>query len=402
MAEKNDSGDKTEKPTPKRLLDARKKGDVPKSRELTSTLTLLVWLGLGASALPLVGERIAALLTGMLDSLHKPFELAAPVMGWMAVEVVLWVTALLLGPVVLVGCVTEFLQTGPVCTFEKMRPRLDALNPVRGIQKMFSMDNLFEVLKALAKTIVLFWIGWAVIKSLLPQIALLPTAPPALIGTAIWQITARLLGWTLGAFALVSVLDLAWQRHRFTQKMRMSLRDIKQEMKESEGDPHIKAQRKQTHHEWSQRNSAQAAAAANVLVVNPTHVAIAIDYDRDHCPVPTLSAKGEGDLAVAMREAAEAAGVPIVRNVSLARGLLVRAEVGELVPQDFFDAMAEVILWARQVRADLAAQAEPLRSASAATARHAAADAAPRKHRRSVPGEDMTRYPESFRRHDDS
>jgi flagellar biosynthesis protein FlhB len=155
----------------------------------------------------------------------------------------------------------------------------------------------------------------------------------------------------------------------------MSLRDIKQESKEAEGDPHVKQQRKQSQQEWSQRNAQQAARQANVLVVNPTHVAIAIDYDRDTCPVPTISAKGEDHVARAMREAAEEAGVPIVRNVPLARDLLARGEVGELVPADLFDIVAEVILWAREVRQVLNGEADPVQRASA-------------------PGEDLTRYGE--------
>jgi type III secretion protein U len=396
MAEQNDGGDKTELPTEKRLREARKKGDVPKSKEITTTLTLLVWLGLGAMALPLVGERITALTLGVLDSIRQPFSFAAPAMGWMAIEVVLWVTGLVLVPVILVGLAVEFLQAGPVFTTEKVKPKLENLDPVAGVKKMFGIDNLVEVLKAVVKTVLLFFIGWIVIKGLLPQIALLSTAEPALIGTAMWQVMLKLLGWTLAVFAMVSVLDIAWQRHSFTKKMRMSLRDIRQEMKESEGDPHVKSHRRQTQQEWAQRNAANAAANANVLVVNPTHVAIAIDYDRETCPVPTLSAKGEDEVALAMREAALAAGVPVVRNIPLARDMLVRAEVGEIVPQDLFEVMAEVILWAREVREQVQAHTDPLHPGPAAgqPGRRSA-------RRRAVPGEDLTRYPDGFRRQDD-
>jgi flagellar biosynthesis protein FlhB len=187
------------------------------------------------------------------------------------------------------------------------------------------------------------------------------------------QVTRQTLVWTLVTFLLVAALDTAYQRHAFTKKLRMSLRDIKQESKEAEGDPHVKQQRQQAHQEWSQRNAQQAARQANVLVVNPTHVAIAIDYDRETCPVPTVSAKGEDHVARAMREAAEEAGVPIVRNVPLARDLLARGEVGELVPADLFDIVAEVILWAREVRTVMG-------GGTAKTTGMAA------------PGEDLTRY----------
>jgi type III secretion protein U len=179
---------------------------------------------------------------------------------------------------------------------------------------------------------------------------------------------------TVAAFVLVALLDMVWQRHSFIKKMRMSRRDIRQEMKESEGDPYVKQQRQQAHMEWTQRNAQQAARQANVLVVNPTHVAIAIDYDRDDCPVPTVSAKGEDHVARAMREAAEEAGVPIVRNIELAHDLLARGAVGAIVPADLFDIVAEVILWAREVRDHMASGTPP---------------------RQSAPGEDLTRYPQA-------
>src|SRR5258706_13787184 len=211
-----------------------------------------------------------------------------------------------------------------------------------------------------------------------------PSLPPAAIGTLIWDLTLKLMAWTVALFALISLLDAAYQRWSFEKKMRMSLRDIKQEMKESEGDPYVKGQRRQMAQEWSQGNAQQTARNANVEVVNPTHIAIAIDYDRETNPVPTIAAKGEDHVARAMREAAEEAGVPIVRNIPLARDLLARGEVGEIIPADLFDVIAEVILWGREVRAEVQAQRnnEPL-----------PADAAPRR-RVDAPGEDLTHYTE--------
>jgi len=164
----------------------------------------------------------------------------------------------------------------------------------------------------------------------------------------------------------------------------MSMRDIKQEMKESEGDPYIKGHRRQMAQEMAQRGATQSARNANVLVVNPTHIAIAIDYDRETCPVPTIAAKGEDHVALAMRQAAEEAGVPIVRNIPLARDMLARAEIGEVVPSDLFDIIAEVILWAREVREQVQAQRE------AGPGQHVALPA----RRIAAPGEDLTHYEE--------
>jgi type III secretion protein U len=373
MADKNDSGDKTEKPTRKRLMDARKKGDIPKSKEVTSTMTLLVWLALGALALPIASERISNLLLKVIENMGQPFSFTAPTLGWLAFESALWITGMLLLPVILVGLLTEFLQAGPIFTTEKIKPKLENMNPVAGIKKMFAITNLVEVFKATAKTAVMLIVGWMALKSLMPQILLLSSAEPGMMGTAMWKITLKLLSWTVAAFAAVSVLDVMWQRHTFTKKMRMSIEDIKKEMKQSEGDPHVKGQRRQLQREWAQRTAANTAANANVLVVNPTHVAIAIDYHPQDCPVPVIAAKGEDDTAMAMREAAQEAGVPIVRNIALARDMLARAEVDEIV------------------REDIETHKDPLHQPERDP------DEAPSSaKRREAPGEDLTRYPDDF------
>jgi type III secretion protein U len=381
MADKNDGGDKTEKPTPKKLQDARKKGNVAKSKDLTSTLELFVWFLLFALAMGYASNVLMRLTETALASIGQPFAGAAGAVGELAWHALLALTALALLPVALVGIVVEYLQAGPVFAMDKLKPKAENLNPVEGVKRMFSMDNLIELVKSIAKTALLLGIGWLVLLAAMPSLGKLlgvEGGSVAVVGTALWEVTRSTLVWTVALFVLVALLDATWQRHSFTKKMRMSLRDIRQENKESEGDPYIKQSRRQAHEEWSQRNAQQAARQANVLVVNPTHVAIAIDYDRDSCPVPTLSAKGEDHVARAMREAAEEAGVPIVRNVELARTLLARGEVDEIVPQDLFDIVAEVILWAKEVRESM----QPDAPTHGAPPRHAA------------PGEDLTRYPD--------
>jgi type III secretion protein U len=158
----------------------------------------------------------------------------------------------------------------------------------------------------------------------------------------------------------------------------MSMRDIKQEHKENEGDPMIKQQRRQAHQEWSQQSAAEAAGSANVIVVNPTHLAVALDYDREKTPVPTVSAKGEDLVARAMRESAQDNHVPILRNVELARSLYADTKEGDIIPSELFDVMAEVILWAKQVRKRIDNDLDDDEKSTQIEA----------------PGEDLTRYPE--------
>jgi type III secretion protein U len=392
----DDGGDKTEKPTQKRLDDARKKGDIAKGKELTSTATLLVWLVMGALCLSLATERLAALCEGLIARIAggwraDGFGHVAALVGWQSVELAVLLVALIVIPVAALGTLVEYLQAGPVLAFEKVAPKLEHLNPADGIKRMFSLDNLVELLKGILKTALLLGIGWAVAHALLPDVMRLGSGadrPAQHLGGLMWEATVKILAWTVGVFFGVAFLDTVWTKHRFTKKLRMSMRDIKQEMKESEGDPHLKQQRKQAHAEWSQRNQQAAARGANALVVNPTHVAIAIDFEPGRCPVPTVSAKGEDHVARAMREAAEEAGVPIVRNVPLARELLARCEEGEVVPPDLFDVLAEVIVWAEGVREQLkweAARADPHR-------RDEVPAEPPRQ--RTAPGEDLTRHPD--------
>lgn len=364
MAGKDDSGDKTEKPTPRRLQEARKKGDVPKSKDLTSTAGIVVWLAVLAFGGSFAAERIANLFEMSFTSVAegRSFALALPTVGWAAIWTVLLLTAVALVPAAAVGTLAEFLQAGAVFSFEKLKPSLSKLNPVEGLKRMFSLDNLVELLKTVVKAALIGLVTWAVLRAALLDIV--STLPVAAIPNGGGQgrdaangalqlsgdLAVQLFGWTLGVFLLVAVLDMSYQRHAYLKKLRMSLRDIREETKDSEGNPHIRASRRQLHQEWANQNAIGAARSANVLIVNPTHLALALDYDPETCPVPVLAAKGEGPLAQAMREAAEAAGVPIIRHVDVARKLFEDGTVDDVIPRDMFEAIAEIILWARQER----------------------------------------------------
>lgn len=363
MAEKNGGGDKTEKPTPKRLADARKKGDVAKSRDLTSTAGLVAWLLILSFGVGFAGSRLAGLFQGGFDMIARgdPFPASAGILGSAAFASFVLITAVALVPAAAVGVVVEFLQAGGVFTTAKLTPSLDKLNPAEGLKRMFSLDNLVELAKTLAKAALIVFITWIVLKAMLPDILGVGLNTVHAVRGSGHDIAATVLAhngevartfllWTLGAFLMVAVLDWSWQRHSYTKKLRMSFRDLRDEAKENEGDPYLKSNRKQLHQEWASQNAVGSARDASVLVVNPTHIAIALAYDPDDCPVPVMTAKGEGPLAKAMREAAEAADVPIVRNIEVARGLFDRGQVEEVVPRDMFDAIAEIILWADRVR----------------------------------------------------
>lgn len=364
MAEKNDGGDKTEKPTPKRLEDARKKGDVAKSRDVTAVATLFVWLIVLMFGAGYAGNQVIALFDDgfALIGDNAPFHTALSQLGRSALWALLGITAVALIPAAITGVMSEFLQAGGVFTTEKMKPTLDKLNPVEGFKRMFSVDNLVELAKTIAKAVLIVFVVWLVLRGSLAEIiertgpVLLPVAETdgrsaaasVLLYTGTLIRTALL--WTFGVFLLVAVLDMAWQKHSYTKKLRMSMRDIREEHKENEGNPLVKSSRRQLHEEWASQNAVGAVRDANVLVVNPTHIAIALAYDQESCPVPMMTAKGEGPLAAAMRAAAEEAGIPIIRHVQVARRLYEDGAPDTLIPRDMFDAIAQIILWAKRVR----------------------------------------------------
>ena len=377
----NDGGDKTEKPTPKRLRDARKKGEVPKSKEIGTTFGLIfamvvLWLFFGYAF-----DRLASLMITALAAADKDFYSALRTLASETFRTGLLLSSFVLIPIMLFAVFLEFLQTGPVMTIEKMKPKMSHLNPAEGLKRMFSADNLVELVKSILKTALLFIIVWVAISGALTDIVLLAKSSPLAILSSVQHLGIRMFGWTSVAFILLTAADTGYQHYSFNKKMKMSKRDIKQEYKDTEGDPMLKGHRRQLAQEWAQEGATQAAGSANVLVVNPTHVAIAIQYDGKEVKVPTITGRGEDEIARAMREAAEYAGVPILRNERLARTLLIERNEDNLVPKELFDIVAEVILWARAVK-------EKIDHDSIYNQAQQTAD-----ENRPAPGEDLTRYP---------
>ena len=350
MASKDQGADKTEKPTPKRIRDARKEGNVSKSRELTATVLTLGWLVGGWLLMGFMYARLQELFDQSLKAMQLPFRQALLETSAIAFQTLLWLSLPLLGLAVFLGLIVEFLQVGPIATMKKLTPDLAKLNPVEGIKKMFSLDNLVELIKSILKSVALIGIGWYVLWKTLPDLLLLPYGAPAQMGSAIWHALTRITLWTIVVFFFVSALDVWYQKFSYTKQLRMSRRDIRQEVKENEGDPYIKSRRRQLHQEWAQQNMLSAVRGSSVVVTNPTHIAVALQYELGVTDLPVVVAKGEGDLAEQIKRAAEEAGVPILQNIPLARSLNEKIALDDYVDSEFFDAVAEVLYWAESVR----------------------------------------------------
>ncbi|MFL6588512.1 MAG: type III secretion system export apparatus subunit SctU [Luteimonas sp.] len=349
MAEENEGADKTEKPTSKKLKDARKDANVAKSRELTSTVLIMGWLAGGWMLMGYMFRRISGLFDQSLNVMNQPFDVALHTIIPLAAQTFLAVSLPLLLLAVLLALLVEFLQVGPVLSMKKVTPDLSKMNPVSGVKKMFSMDNLVELIKSVLKSAALLTIGGFVLWGMLPSLLQLPFAQPAAIGSAIWHALKWIGIWTIFVFFFVSAVDASYQKYSYMKKLRMSRRDIKQEVKENEGDPYVKQRRKQLHQEWSQQNMLNAVRGSNVIVTNPTHIAVALQYEQGD-DLPLVVAKGEGHVAEEIKRVAEEAGVPILENVPLARGLNARVEIDDYISDDFFEAVAQVLYWAEGVR----------------------------------------------------
>ncbi len=346
----DDSGDKTEKPTSKRIRDSRKKGDVVKSKDLTTTLTLLGWILI----IYLLGEytwrELSQLFNSTFTVLHQSGEMRMAEVAQSAAKAMMAVSLPILCFVSALGMLVEFIQVGPVFATDKIKPDFTHMNPGKGLKKLISQDNWFELGKNVLKIILIGAITYVIAKNALPDLVKLPFAPIQNTGQAYYQLIVKIFSIIAIIFIFVSLGDAGYQNYSYIKRLMMSMRDIKQESKDDEGDPMIKAKRRQLHQEWSQRNTMEAVRQSSALVVNPTHIGVAIRYFPGEDEVPFIMAKGEDQLVPLMKAAAREAGVPIMRHVPLARRLNENTEIEDFVPMDAFEAVAAVLLWAQAVK----------------------------------------------------
>lgn len=351
MSKDDGTGEKTEQPTAKRLKDARKEGNVAKSRDLGHTATILVWtlllIGLGG----FYADRLGALLEYVWTEVDLNSPNVLREVGMAAARTGFFLTVLPLAIVGAVGALVEFLQVGPVMAFKKIVPQWSHLNPAEGVKRVFSAENLFEVAKSLVKTAILTVLILLLLHFYLPDMLQLPWSDLAAYAALDKHVLVTLCAWIIVLFAGVAIGDRLYQNYSHRKRLRMSKSDVKRERKDDQGDPHIRSHRNRLQRQWATGNARQAAREASAVLVNPTHYAVAILYKPEETAIPLITAKGEGNLARLMRADAEDAGVPVIRDVPLTRALHFHGEEDEFIPEQFFDAVAEVIACAERMRA---------------------------------------------------
>ncbi|MFW5992483.1 MAG: flagellar biosynthesis protein FlhB [Halanaerobiaceae bacterium] len=345
MPEENPTGEKTEEPTPKRKREAREEGQVAKSRELSQAFTLLgsflVLFFLFANMLSSLQVKISGLLS------LKETPLVNPDTGFDILMENIFFIVRLVAPIMLASAVTglviNFIQVGPLFSTKSMQPKFSNINPISGFKNIFSMKTLVELIKSLFKAGAIAVIAYIYIKGIWTDLITMPRQgiEPALvlIGDLIFRIGITIITFLV----VVGIADFIYQKWEHLKNLKMTKYEVKQERKEMEGDPEIKSKRKEKQRQFSLNRMMSEMEDADVVITNPTHIAVAIKFDIETMEAPVVAAKGEGFIAEKIKEKAEELGIEIRENKPLARALLETTEIGEEIPTDLYQAVAEIL-----------------------------------------------------------
>jgi len=339
--------EKTEKATPKKLRDARKKGQVAKSKDFPAAFTFVVSISTVLIASGFFFEELSSFMVSTFNLIAADDDLAhvaASRIGT-AIEVIFLTSLPLMALVSIVGVLINFLLIGPLFSMEAMKPDLKRLNPVTNLKNMFKLKTFVELLKSVFKIAGALILIWTVVWNSLPEIIACASLP--LIGSA--QVFASFLVKVVirvGIFFLaIAIFDLVFQQKQFAKEMKMEKFEVKQEMKDTEGNPEIKGQRRRVAQEIAYQEGPGATRRAKAVITNPVHVAVALEYDAEEDPAPKIATMGKGLMAEKIIGIAVEYNIPIMRNVPLAHELYDQGQISQFVPEETYEAIAEVLKW---------------------------------------------------------
>ena len=354
-------GEKTEKATPKKLRDAKKKGQIAKSQDLPAAFTFAASVAIVLALSNTLYHNLADFTKGIFQSVGVP-DLPAVIVGlfYKANEVIFLSSIPTLGLVTIVGVVVTFLAVGPVFAPEVFKFDIKKFNPVDNLKAKFKLKTLVELLKSLVKITVASYIIYLVIYKSIP--VLIQTVSMPITG-ALTVFSAFLVEVVIKVglfFLVIAIADFAYQKYTFAKEMMMEKFETKQEYKNSEGDPHIKGKRRQIAQEIAYQDGPRGGIKkAAAVVTNPTHLAIAIGYEAEVDVAPYILAMGKDLLAEQMIKLAGQYGIPILRNIPLAHTLWEEGEIYEYVPEATYEAIAEILQWVASLK-DGTEMPEPL------------------------------------------
>jgi flagellar biosynthetic protein FlhB len=351
MAEDSDQ-EKTEQPTSKRLEDAQKQGQIARSREL-NTFAMLIS---SAMLLLMLGEDMGE---GLLELMRKQFQLSRevlfdPLSLLIYLKQALIDGVLLIAPfvavMVAVAIAAPLALGGWVFSWEALAPKLEKLDPIKGTARIFSLHGLSELIKALLKIVLIFGVAVLLSRHFLNELVGLGTEPvEQSIGHAM-QIIERCFLILSASLILVVIIDVPYQLWDHNRKLKMTLQEIKDEMKETEGKPEVKARQRRIQMEMAQNRMMTQVPKADVVVTNPTHYAVALKYDQNSNGAPILVAKGADLIAAQIRSLAAGSNVPLVASPPLARALYYSTEIDREIPKGLYVAVAQVLAYVYQLK----------------------------------------------------
>jgi flagellar biosynthetic protein FlhB len=339
--------DRTEAPTPRRRQEARQEGQVARSVELNSALILLFALIIAKVCGPWSADRLTKVMinsftrfpTGDLTANEVANKLARVLL-----EVSLVTAPILIG-VALIGFISSALQVGFTVSGKPLQLKGERLNPVAGIARMFSVRAGVECLKAVGKVIIVGYIVYSFLRSKESEIAILAGCHHFVACKTLGRLTWELLLRAAFAILAIAAFDYMFQRFQHEKQLRMTKQELKEDLKRTEGDPLVKSRIRQRQRSIAQRRMMHEVPKADVVVTNPTHYAVALKYDSELHNAPIVVAKGQRLLALKIREIAERNNVPIVENPPLARTLYLTVEIGEEIPAELYQAVAEILAY---------------------------------------------------------
>ena len=344
------SDDKTEQPTSKKRSDAKKKGQVGRSTEMSTAFVLLVGFFIIKVLWENIYMSIASYTTYVFSHLNQPVDTENVIRIFIGIMELLARTALpIMLAIMLVGLAINLFQVGLNFSTEAIGVKLDKLNPINGFGRIFSKRSLMEMLKSLLKIII---IGYFIYTYLVDQLMAMPQFIYYDLGTSLAQISKIVFNMAFEVIAVIMVLgflDFGYQKWQTTQDLKMSKQEVKDEMKQSEGDPQIKGKIKQKQRQMAMSRMMQEVPKADVIITNPTHFAVALQYHKGMV-APLIVAKGQDLVAQKIKGLAREAKVPIVENRPLARALYASADIGDAVPSELYQAVAAVLAYVYRLK----------------------------------------------------
>ena len=358
MSDTNDAASRTEEPTPRKLQQARARGEVVKTQDLPSMASLTAV----AAVVALGGAWLCRnLADDLVPFIARPDTINVEGRGGIDVARIVMLAAappllLILLTATAGGVLGNVVQTGLVFSPDKLVPDLSRLAMGGGLKRIFGLDGLAQFVKSLVKVSLTSLLAWWVLQPHIPELTNLAGLEPIAMMSFALDVLRRLVFAVAAFLLLVAGADWLWQRRRFMERMKMTKEEVKEDFKQSEGDPHVKARQRQLRVERARRRMMQAVPEATVVVMNPTHYAVALKYDTGVAAAPLCVAKGLDTLALRIREVAEAAGVPVLEDPPLARALYATVEVDEVIPPAHYEGVAKIIGFILSAGRDAAAR----------------------------------------------